>query len=318
MNDWQLSNQEKSALFWYLENSNELGVRFSFNDSLASDFGLNIYMCNMDALGQDGIGFGFDLNPKLAQLKSCMEAMERYLSVRLKWTHSSGCSLHPELIKAEKKAAYEALERDAFFCHFLTQTPFCSIADAQHEIKWNRELAKMGCSGRLFRLRSHKDIYVITAVIHNPALNIGICLGYGADTNFEEALNHAKLESLSFYSWLKSEKAPRDYNLNQFMLTERVNIFDHGHLGFDQEYVQWFKDTFFEKPIEYSDSTGQWPIVELIQHAETPFYLCRAKHELLQEPYWGRYHIGHMKRLSEFCGKDFSHLNYPPFPHCFA
>jgi hypothetical protein len=322
MQNSQLVDAENNALLWILSNAMDWGIQFGLNQQLVEHFNIYLYTCQLKKFGHLSIGFGADPNRRRAQLKSAMEAIERRLVIDNGWKHSSGTSLHVVPGVARQTAINEALERDAFFCHFYSQTSFSILDDDQLSNEWSELLKKRNLVGELRRLHSNPDVYVVLAALKDEENKISICIGLGTNQCAKKAVAHAQRECLSFYSYLESSKSPVSFDCNQFRSKKDWSIFDHGHLGKDLEYGKWFWKTYLTNPSSYRSSLDRLPTAkeyELpgdIQNA--PFSLWRADHTGLQEPFWGRNDEINQKRLENFCGQKENLINYPPYPHCFT
>lgn len=322
MQNSQLSDAENNALIWILSKAQEWEIHFEFNQQMVDQFDLSLYSCHLRKLGQQAVGFGTDYNRRRAQLKAAMEALERRLMTDNKWKHSSGTSLHVDPSVGRQTAINEALERDSFFCHFYTQTAFGLLEDDQLSQDWDELLKRYNLKGTLRRLHSHPDITVVLAALKDEEKNIGICIGLGTNQCPKKAALHAQRECLSFYTYLVSSKSPVSFDLNQFRSKDQPNVFDHGHLGKDAEYGNWFWKTYLTSPSPLRATLHRMPAAQVYplpsSFHDAPFSLWRADQTGLQEPFWGRYNELNEKRLEEFCGQKGSHINYPSYPHCFT
>jgi hypothetical protein len=322
MQNSQLADAENSALIWILNKAQEWEIQFELNQQLVEHFNIHLYSCHLRKFGHLAIGFGADHNRRRAQLKAAMESLERRLVIDNSWKHSSGTSLHIDPHIAREKAINEALERDAFFCHFYTQTSFGLLDDCKLSDEWSDLLKKRNLIGELRRLHSHGDINVVVAALRDEERKIGICIGLGANQSAKKAAIHAQNECLSFYSYLVSSKSPVSFNINQFRSKEDWSVFDHGHLGKDIEYGEWFWDTYLASPSSYRTTLNGLPTAQEYQITgviqDAPFSLWRADQTGLQEPFWGRYDELNQKRLEEFCGKKWEQIIRPSYPHCFT
>jgi hypothetical protein len=322
MQNSQLSDAENDALIWILSKAQEWGIQFEFNQQLVEHFNIYLYSCHLKKFGELAIGFGADNNRRRAQLKSGMEAIERRLMFDNGWKHSSGTSLHVDPYVARQTAINEALERDAFFCHFYTQTSFGLLGDSDLSNEWGEVLKKRNLIGELRRLHSHPDVYVVVAAIKDEENKIGICIGLGANQCIKKAALHAQKECLSFYSYLVSSRSPVSFDLSQFNSKEGWSVFDHGHLGKDMEYGKWFWNIYLASPSASRTSLDKLPMAKEYElpkgMQEAPFSLWRADQSDLQEPFWGIYDEINKKRLEDFCGQKWSQIKVPAYPHCFT
>lgn len=322
MDDLNITNSECEALLWILSHSEEWSMKFDLHPFIYSLSGDYFYRCELHLEGSQVFGFGWDSNKRRAQLKSATESLERYLMLEKSWPDSSGVSLHPVESEARDKAVLEAMERDGFFCHFYTQTPFCALDDSSFESQWNELLAKSGATGILRRIRCGADTFSIVAIISDPVHKIGVCLGLGISKKLEKAICHAQEEALSFYSYLLANEKTPDDMLQKFLNMERPSIIDHGHLGMSEEYTKWFFKTYLEHPSPYKDLLSapikafSYPMPSWLK--EAPLYLYRAEQNDLQRPSWGKKTVKNIKRLSEFLEREVSEKDFPVYPHCLA
>lgn len=307
MNNRELTAYENDALMWIISKSDEWQIKFKVIPEFLEKTGEYLYSCTLTNLGDTGIGYGCDSNRRRAQLKSAVEALERKLIHENRWPHSSGVSLHPDPKLGEEKAIFEAIERDAFFSHFLTQTPFCEVVE-------ETEICKV------MRLRSHKDLHVVASIAHEKSSQNWIAVGLSCSKDLNDAIQHAKRESTCLYYYLEAWIPEVPFDLKAFSLKKEISVLDHGLLGKNSFYIQWFWNAFVAHPSSYKPSLDFIPPARKIPLpdwlGDCPLHLFRAEQERLQSPYWGHTPRPNLKRLGEFSPG----LTYkePPYPHCFS
>ena len=87
----------------------------------------------------DYYGLGSDINEKLAYVKAVVEFYERkaFYDVGIKrgFTSTNGIAGHRFYNLAHKAAIAELYERDAFLCHWYSQTPFLKVENTNTDVQ---------------------------------------------------------------------------------------------------------------------------------------------------------------------------------------
>lgn len=319
-----LSPFEKEMLFWIMSRNEDWGVKFTFNSKIFLNNSTQyLYSCSLEKLGKDALGYGCDENRRRAQIKAAVEAIERQLVMDNNWRHTNGVALNPDSKAASLSALYESYERDAFFCHFLTQTAFSLLVSPKAEENWKKDFDQKSTEIFLRRAHSHPGVHVIIAFLSSPKDGVGIVIGMGAHAEEEKAILHAQKECLGLFTFLK-KSSPLNFSIKDFYSKKDLTLFDHALLGTDLDYGEWFKEKYIKNDIPYSSSTSIIPeiICEKIKgdkYQDCPLYVAKVDGKDLQFPYWGAYPAElNIERLITFSKGKWKPGSLPEFTHCFA
>jgi hypothetical protein len=89
--------------------------------------------------GLDYYGLGSDTNEKLAYVKAVVEFYERKSfydeGIKCGFTSTNGIAGHRFYNLAQKAAIAELYERDAFLCHWYSQTPFFKVENTNTDVQ---------------------------------------------------------------------------------------------------------------------------------------------------------------------------------------
>ncbi len=166
-------------------------------------FDFQVKVKNSD--GQEFSGRGIALEKDIAFDKACGEAIERMIVCwareNKKVLNDCGWAVHPNPEVAKEKAICEAIERDSFFCHFLTQTPFFKINDGMMVCEFFPAKAKKHFDDRKVKISAFemhaaagRRAVIVVADGHRAQSQFGLVLGLGCDRNVEIALRSATME----------------------------------------------------------------------------------------------------------------------------
>jgi ribosomal protein S12 methylthiotransferase accessory factor YcaO len=282
------------------------------------------------------VGFGTSPSEDIAIIKAFMEAIERsYLFTpanRLK--NSSGLSAHVDPTKARESALNECLERDAFLCHFLTQTPFDLISDlviAREQLPFLEYLGRSGIQlhVRSMRTAAHdrRSVVIIAEDLRSGSPR-GASISAACAESLRSAFEKALLEiSGSIAHYLKVQPCPNPAELQN---PEDWGPLEHGNQLHDPEYWSWFKDKYLAPP-EEQNSASVKPAESYRAGVATFGYqpefcpslevtLAIAKIDQLQALYFGPLtkSLANFDRLSVFSGTSVSWADlekrHHPFP----
>lgn len=159
------------------------------------------YQAKISLNNQIFIGRGTAENEEKAFIKSCVEALERFVF------YSSGSSWaiagHGKPESAEQNSYAELTGIDKVLCHHFTKTqtkPF--LWETMSSDFPAKQLSKMLNLGKIllktYELTPNQDLKIIIAVAHQPfPKNIkGFIAGFGAHSSIESAAVHAIIECI--------------------------------------------------------------------------------------------------------------------------
>jgi hypothetical protein len=212
---------------------NELGWElkqapgFSVNNKIIYDF---VVRGNGSIPG--AVGRGVDPDPELAIIKSVIEAIERciYLEKAQPGSTGNGWAVHLKESLAKLKALSELLERDAFFCHFITEQPFEEMADHGYDIN--------SIALRMFKMETpwgHSRL----AYAEHP--NGSFKIGFGFSHESAKAAEWASLAETC-----RSQAHREKITTAEFYTKHRADPASHGRLLQNAEYRKWFEQTYFD------------------------------------------------------------------------
>ena len=115
---------KKKLSHWLLNNYKSLGlsaIEFNWVDEWLPGF--HDFQVSLSLGGRTFKGRGIEKDQLLAFTKAGAEALERAVCYE-NGVSTSGVALHTDRELAKENAKNELIERDRFFCHFLTRSPF--------------------------------------------------------------------------------------------------------------------------------------------------------------------------------------------------
>ncbi len=176
---------------WLLNNTERLNLRvtsFNWVESWKLD-AYRDFQVQIDVGGQTFTGRGTARGEDLAFLKAGAEAIERAFC-KGHHIHTTGVAVHTDERLAIEAVTNELSERDAFFCHFYTKTPFIPV-----ESRYLYELTKLfkgvfdetlprGVKFQLFRARSMgTKVFICVASGLSADPQFGGVIGLGSNIN---------------------------------------------------------------------------------------------------------------------------------------
>ena len=285
----------------------------------------------------DWYGQGWGRSKYESIIKAVAEILERELMARHKINISNGCAVHVDKAKACQNAAFELIERDAFFCHYLTETPFEAFKGQVNIFglplnQFLKKMLKMHLKIRIFKMRTAVPcaaIFVFVQTTKGTEKN-GFQFGTACSAKYEEAIEHALIEALR--SVAHSATNPKiekitETNFLSPMWKDVPDIKKHSLIRRDSDYAKYFARTFL-KPTIINKKIGR-PILKLssVKTKEfkntfkdlkaLPLYFVQARSPLLQPLYFGastNENIN-LKRLQTFLNDpNFKIPNLRPHP----
>jgi hypothetical protein len=148
----------------------------------------------------------------LAFTKAVAEALERCVMRHSGVYSSNGLAVHSTLERAREGAQCELIERDAFFCHWLTKKPFERILDIQDSTldiggtplaEINDRIASLGINLKISEMQALQpySAFICVASGVNAPRPFGLHMGMGSHIDASEAIKHAVVE------WLRTTVA---------------------------------------------------------------------------------------------------------------
>ncbi len=323
---------------WINKNSTSLGLvftKFSWTEELSTE--LYDIECNLKIDGREIISRGTDSDFTTATMKATAEALERAFLQQIDEAETSnGIAVHYNREQAELSAICELLERDSFFCHFLSSTPFIEIP--HHELP-NCKVSKSiidflhskGAEIRFGYLSTDSRLSGVVCAIFGLDLPnpFGMTLGTSVKKSFDDAVRSALIESSrSAASYFTQLGQP--LTLNEFYKRQRpFGPFDHALLGTITDYARDFRKRFFEcrnntpKYIptdlqEIQITTFEPVFFGSTQIENPPIFMARASSTALLNLYFDEFKCtqNELKRISVFIGEkfDMNKVNYSLHP----
>lgn len=271
-------------------------IEYSKHELIEDLTGLKFFKTSLSLNNRTHGGFGYDIDPELALLKSIAECIERSAALEVfNLPDSSGCACHTDKVLSLLYATDELYERDSLFTHFLTKTPFKLFlsselpSEVQTTIqKFNKHQIKVD----FFQMHSRDPAR--TSVLCRFKLEIeGVQRFIFATANNHDlslALNKAHNEALSLTNQFLLQK------MTEFSLKDDALIFpwQQQKLFFAHEHSSWFESVFFKKPIKALTRPRKKTEIDskYLSLNGSPFescglYFSQATSAQLQRAFWG-------------------------------
>jgi ribosomal protein S12 methylthiotransferase accessory factor YcaO len=267
--------------------------------------------------GRHYFGRGSGPSEEKAFTKALCEAIERISLQQHGFSTSNGMACHLDLAKAKQFAAFELIERDLFFCHFFSQTPFLLFSQhhlSQLHLPLFQSLQKYPhlreITFRVYNLGECPEwnTVLVCAFGENHSQPFGFVFGSSCKENLTQAIESATVESLRHLMFVL--QADR----NQILMTEELfqqknhwSFEDHGHLALDMNYFEKIRHLFPLTESPYSPPNIFLPRMEDISFQEltfvpAPFHVVKASSSSLQDLFLGptipeKYNIQRIKQF---------------------
>ena len=242
--------------------------------------------------------------------KAFAEVIERIAVKETRSPHSSGFAVHTSIESARTGAKLELFERDAFLCHFLTNTPFKSLNANPETTPIVSMLSSLGVRCGLCQMigvsgYSHVVFYAMGDKCKRP---FGLLVSSASALWIDEAILNAAIQGVrSVVALVENERA------KESLASARANTPEwHRLQGLDLEYGNWFEDTFL-KGNESQRNEIKEPFIDVADIVpvspfdELPVYIVKCASAGLQDIYFGQASAGDVNaaRLSQFLGRPF-------------
>lgn len=263
-----MSESKQSKLTtWVNQYEDELSIELFHNDlhsSLKNATSLAFYRTTMNYKGRSFGGNGSSTQAEHALLKSIVETIERAAAIghlQLKDSNGKACHFEPQL--AIDAAKLELIERDAFFSHFLTLTPFLSAPTHPNLNQTISRLAKNNIEVNFYSMQSISS--KIETVICKLSMQFDNTKRYiiaaAAAAEVCQAQEKCLNEALSLTNTLQHKKTQlniTEQDIKKLDSEGKFSPWDHIRLYFNDEYAKWFEDMFF-----VNSTNTAFPVLDL-------------------------------------------------------
>lgn len=283
------------------------------------------YQFTFTKFNQIFIGRGVSRIEEDALTKAVSESIERYLCKKFKFNNTSGLAVHKNDEAGIQVAKNELLERDLFFCHFLTKTKMKEL---------NNQFLNESCHKLLDFFKTHgahpalykmggEEMFAVCAIItgfESHLTRFGVIVGSACSNSYcmsaEKALYECMIDFISII-----ENGSKSIPLKSFLKLNSPGPHSHLRLGRNCEYAKKFLGSYKIDFNFNSIKSGELDIKTSIIEEEfsslgLKFYV--ASGEQLQPLYFGQTSQSNinMLRLREFRGGNlkFSDINQLPHP----
>ncbi|UOF00827.1 YcaO-like family protein [Bdellovibrio reynosensis] len=330
-------NNNQNTIQWILDNSERLNLSVNaFKWNLP--FETNIFDCRVSIKvnGEVREGRGSADSEELSFLKGFSEAIDRVTFFEsMKFPTTNGMAVHTSLENAVLAARCELIERDAFFCHYLTKTPFLMAAIRIENLGFKPEifefLLSQGICFQLSEMISANECSSFIFVAHGLNANkkpLGLMFGMGCDIDPIKAACSAVYEGLrQIIANLMSNNLPV-LDIANFQAQSFWGPDTHMALCNDLIYTESVISFFFTQGLETRTKASQlktetipYEILQLTGELKgAPFLVVKATDHRLQDLYFGPTEKDNVNltRLTQFTGKSWTWNMVNKTPHPLA
>jgi hypothetical protein len=325
-----MASHSQRLIEWTLSHSKELNLKITqlnWVDALYTE--MHDFRVSIEVEHNTLVGAGTAKNIDTAFAKAIAEALERAVFLESKHSTSNGFAAHPIPEIARHKAKLELIERDAFFCHYLTKTPFLSIEENLLPGNIINVLSKLKIHNvdlRYYQMTTAKDLYSVLAIANLKNLDMGVIVGLGTNPSLDKAIVHATIECLrSLTPILENPINSNAITLKDFDHIIKPGPLDHSNLALSKCFgtqieiaLNNINTNSKATPPLYSDIVFDEIRPNSILLKTVPLYFYRASSHALQNLFFGNTtsQLVNISRLSHFLGKPikFSDLQLLPHP----
>lgn len=229
---------------WLLNHAERINLQAT-EMSWVRDWGLpghSDIQVKIDVGGMTYTGRGTAADEDLAFLKAGAEAIERTYCAGHQ-VHSTGVAVHTNNLAAVANVQNELNERDAFFCHYYTKTPFLPVPDSEHSelINANKgafdKIQSLGISLRLFRAKSMgAPVFLCIASGLTAMPKFGGVVGLGSRANEWQSIQIAFLECMRNVAAIVTNGVPATITRANFDLILNPKSTDRQRLALNVDY----------------------------------------------------------------------------------
>ena len=338
----QSIDYQSNFFYWIVNNSKKLNLHILYTKGISKYIPgiINVAVYHRSKKLRPGQGLGWGYSKYESLIKGTAEVFEREFMHYHDFDNSNGCAVHVNLEEAKIRAVCELIERDAFFCHYLTETPFDKLKGINHLKVFNIPIANLKR-----RLREQKlvlDIYQMKSELNYNAIFVSILdsrikkgnrfqFGTACSESLEKAIEQALIEAIRSVDYFdKNYKGPR-LNLDQFNSKKFKKIplnIKHSLLRLDATYTEDFRKKFLTKKRKTMETSNLGKIKKSDIKIKTyssktkylndiPLYFVKAESKKLQGLYFGETKAENinLKRLRDFKQDSFfSEINLTIHP----
>jgi len=310
---------------WLIENAPLLNLQIT-ELSWARAWGVPLFdlEASIEVDGRRFLGRGTAASEELAFVKAGAEAIERAFCGG-HGIHSVGVAAHTEESAAKRGAIKELLERDAFFSHFLTRTPFSPMGTtAPLREKFAGIFAAATAASisiRFFRARSTNQAVVIALAEGAHAVPaFGGVVGLGCEATETAATEAALLECARNIAAILFGEGRAALSLGEFGMIPDPSSQDRQRLALDPAYWREVRRLFPESSREAAAPTPipQESITERLSAPYRALETCPVV--VYRAQYLNPIRLNErspttLKRLQDFVGHPITEAQLEALPH---
>ncbi len=320
----------KRIITWFLNKKKCLNLKIKSYD-WCTDFlpGYFDYSVEINFENESYTGRGTANSEELALTKAMAETIERTLIKFNKLDTSNGVAVHFDQELAKNSAKNELLERDSFFCHFLTHTPYSEIDSKllpQQISDCLQKLLLKNVTVKFYRMQTANGQPGIVCRSSGARYKstFGSVVGLGSHAILENALYSAFYECVrSTIGYMYQNEQIKHQAKEVFLSKQKHNILDHIHLSLDLNYAHSLDYMFQNESLLFSENLQNLSIE--YQPLEMPelfrdvgLHAVIANNINLQNLFFGKSELKNinLSRLERFAGRALTQadINFTPHP----
>lgn len=325
----------KKLISWLLNNGKHIQLKVFFYKQIGKwlpdfyDCAAEIKICDKEFRGR-----ALDANEEMAFIRACVEAIEHFVCCSLKLKNSSGLAGHIDKKRATENAINELVERDRFFCHYLTKTPFYEL-DNSKLVVWGTafpeiygKLYEANVDLKLFEMKRIDKFCPVVCISSGGKLNppYGCVVGLGCSKNTNTAKQKAIAECLMNTVFEINRSVRNNIMYDDFICIEQPKAQHHYRLALSMSSRKYFECLFENRNSDKAEQTEKLPLIdckfisfqqELEFLKDSPLCFCLAHSDYLQKTFFGQTGINevNLERLSKFAGKKIGYEDIEKYPH---
>jgi len=269
----------------------------------------------------------------MALIKAAAEAIERTAITFNNLPTSNGLAAHFSDEIAMQFAKVELIERDQFFCHYLTKTKPQKIAIenllSEDWLELISKLKNLDVKCEFFLMRKMGGLFSIICTAKGEKFKkpFGVIIGLGCSQFEKSAAQKSVQELMKNVMAIVELDEVRSMSLQSFLKLEKPSPKNHQALAMDLEYSRQISSFFPEgMPVqlqakeEKMDYSNTWNFTKLSLSTELegcPIKVYRAENPRFQNLYFGQTVRSsfNKQRLEEFYGHSLSDEDLQWLPH---
>lgn len=197
------------------------------------------------------VGRGTSGSFHMALVKAFVEASERELIRERRWLSTNGVAGHTNLSEAMARAERELLERHIFLDYFLSGRRFrCRQIESSTDTGWklleycNKQRVNHWCSTIEVPTKGTFALVILYGL--NRPRPFGLIVGCALEESRDAAIEKALIEASRFLAFFEDTRSYSSISETQFRDIGSPTFEDHGRLGLDLEYGNWFLENYIE------------------------------------------------------------------------